>query len=407
MFKSHIRTFERSFWSAGRDAKKGRGDLREYLELHPDDPIANGIMGTFLYFADTLPAAFKFISKLLFMPTGDREEGLRRMVKSCEHHSLIEVDNKTLLFSVYIAFEGRYEDGLDGFLRLHRRYPDYPSFVRPFALTLPFTPRDRDEVMAMLEPMLDRDRNRTRFRQDPGPYAMLQFTRAYADRFYDPHRARREFEAIIADDPAHPDWVPSYSAFALARQLAAAGDYDGARKRLRAVLDDRSGAYLHGEARSLLDALDDAGEPRHTDVGEIDVAAIYGGDRQAIERVAEQLRGAEMTATDPGVQTGFYLAEALFMLGDEDGALEMFRAVLERDAPLWDESFQLIACSRLAEIHGSRLQYEQAARYLDRAPEYYHKEFLYDWLFEGRKRFYERIAGGEFHATPTLFSNVP
>ena len=85
MFKSHIRTFERSFWSAGRDAKKGRNDLRDYLEIRPDDPFANGIMGTFLYFADTLPAAFKFISKLLFMPTGDREEGLRMMIQSCEH----------------------------------------------------------------------------------------------------------------------------------------------------------------------------------------------------------------------------------------------------------------------------------------------------------------------------------
>jgi tetratricopeptide (TPR) repeat protein len=317
------------------------------------------------------------------------------------------VDNKTLLYSVYIAFEGRYEDGLNGFLRLHRRYRNYPSFVRPFALTLPFTPRDRNQVMAMLEPMLDGERNRARHRQDPGPYAMLRFARAYADRFYAPHRARRDFEAIIADDPAHPDWVPSYSGFALARQLAAAGDYDGARKRLRAVLDDKSGAYLHGEARSLLDALDDAGEPHRSDVGEIDVSVIYGGDRDAVTRVAEQLRGAEMIATTPGVQTGFYFAEALFVLGDEDAALEMFRAVLERDAPLWDESFQLIACSRLAEIHGSRLQYEQAARYLDKAPQYYHKEFLYDWLFEGRKRFYERLANGEYRTTPTLFSNVP
>jgi tetratricopeptide (TPR) repeat protein len=401
MFKSHIRTFERSFWTAGRDAKRGRNDLRDYLELHPNDPIANGIMGTFLYFADTLPAAFKFLSKLLFMPTGDREEGLRMMVTACAQQSLIEVDNKTLLFSVYIAFEGRYEDGLEGFARLHRRYPDYPVFVRPLALTLPFTPRDRERAEGVLERMLDDERNATAIGQDPGPYNMLRFASAYADRFYDPESARRRFEALVERDPAHPDWVTSFCGFELARQLAARGDRDGARRRLRAVLEDESGAYLHGEARSMLDELEE--DYATSGVGDVPVVDIYRGDRAAVARVASALRSTERF----GVQADFYLGEALLALGDDDGAITSFRSAIDREVPMWDEAFQLIACSRLAEIHGSRLQYEEAAHYLDMAPQFYHKEFLFDWLFEGRKRFYERVASGELVTTPTLFSRIP
>ena len=109
----------------------------------------------------------------------------------------------------------------------------------------------------------------------------------------------------------------------------------------------------------------------------------------------------------PGVQAAFYLGEALLALGDQDGAMDAFHRTVEFEVPMWDESFQLIACSRLAEISGTNIRYEAAAAYLDAAPAFYHKEFLYDWLFEGRKRFYERIQSGEFRATPTLFSNIP
>lgn len=399
MFKSHIRTFERSFWTAGRDAKKGKKDLLRYLEDHPEDPIANGIMGAFLYFADTLPAAFKFISKLLFMPTGDREEGLRMMRKSCEKSSLIEIDNRTLLFSVYIAFEGRFEDGMEGFVRLRRRYPNYPAFARPFAITLPFTPQRRAETLEVIDGILEADDNAPAFQRDTGSFMMLRFSRAYADRFYDPPAGERQLEALISDAPEHPDWVVAYSNFELARHVAARGDAGRARKLLRAVLKDECGAYLHREARTMLDALDTEYAPSAVGaVGDIYSAA----EGPELEAMITRLDGHQPRT----VQSNFYLGDALLMAGDEDGAIAAYQAVLAVDVPVWDEAFQMIACSRLAEIYGARLQYEEAAEYLDAAPRYYHKEFLYDWLYEGRKRFYERLRNGEYTTMPTLFSQV-
>jgi tetratricopeptide (TPR) repeat protein len=401
MFKSHIRTFERSFWTAGRDAKKGKKDLRNYLEKFPDDPIANGIMGAFLYFADTLPAAFKFISRLLFMPTGDREEGLRLMMASAASPSYIEVDNKTLLYSVYMAFEGRYEDGLAGFERLRRRYPHYSAFVRPFAITLPFTPRERRQTIDMIEGILMPEDAHASWDTETGSCNMLRFSRAYADRFYDPPEGARQFRELIADAPEHPDWVTSFSNFELARQLAAQGDVESARKHLRAVLEDDAGAYLHGETRAMLDELDDEYEP--SALSGIDVAEFYAGDRDDLPPIIDRLR----THKPSTVQTDFYLGEAFLLNGDDDAALDAFYRVVERDVPVWDESFQMIACSRVAEIEGARLQFETAVRYLDLAPRFYHKEFLYDWLLEGRKRYFERVASGEERSTPTLFSAVP
>ena len=128
-------------WKAGREAKKGKNDLEDYMEANPDDPIAAGVMGGFLYFADTLPAAFKMISKLLLLPSGDRDRGLDLMAASASKPSLIQTDSRLMLFSVYTAFEGRFEDGFSGFSLLNRRYPHHASFMRPGLLLAPMAPR--------------------------------------------------------------------------------------------------------------------------------------------------------------------------------------------------------------------------------------------------------------------------
>jgi tetratricopeptide (TPR) repeat protein len=323
------------------------------------------------------------------------------MLRATARPSLIEVDNKTLLYSVYMAFEGRYEDGLAGFSRLRQRYPRYPQFVRPFAFTLPFTPRDYRKTIDMIDGVLAKVDRGAWYSRAIGSCEMLRFSGAYANRFYNPDEATRQFRAIVSDDPEHPDWIVSYANFELARQLAARGDVGAARSHLRAVLDDDAGSYLHSEPREMLRALDDDYAP--SEPSGIDLAAVYSGDPDALSGAIERLRSHEPAT----VQTDFYLGDALLLSGDVESALESYRAAVAREVPAWDESFQMIACSRLAEIHGSRLQFEEATDYMDMAMDFYHKEFLYDWLLEGRKRYFGRIASGEDHSTPTLFSSVP
>jgi hypothetical protein len=369
------------------------------MRRYPDDPIATGIMGAFLYFADTLPSAYKFISKLLFMPTGDRAEGLRLMAVSCSRPSLIEMDNKTLFFSVYMAFEGRYEDGLAGFARMHRRHPNYSAFVRPLAIVLPFSPRQREHSMALIDSVFSTCARASSFESRTPSFALLRFSRAYADRFYDPERSVAEFESLVADAPPHPDWLVGYARYDLARMAAARGDHDRAREMLRAVLEDEYSAYLHGDVRTMLDQLDAAPAPSAVAA---DVAAVYSGDRDRVRALAEELGAVD----PPTVQSDFYLGDALLLIGDNEGALDAFRRVVGRDAPDWDEPFQMVACSRLAEIMGASLEFEQAAAYLDMAPRFSHREFLFDWFYEGRERFYTRLASGDDHTFPTLFSTV-
>ena len=113
---------------------------------------------TILYFADTLPSAYKFVSKLLFLPSGDRDRGLRMMEAAEKWDNPIGTDNLLILYSVYLGFEGRYEEGLQGFQRLQAQYPLHATFVRPAAIMAPLLPRLGTEQSDSLDAKILSDR---------------------------------------------------------------------------------------------------------------------------------------------------------------------------------------------------------------------------------------------------------
>ena len=156
MSKSHLDSFARQFWRAGREAKKGRSDLEAYLESQPDDPVAKGTLGVFLYFADTIPSVFKYLSKVLLLPTGDRDKGLDYIRYAAEQPSFMQPEFAGVLGTIYVLFEGRYEDGIERTSALLERYPANPRIALPLALILPFAPADITRIAALLDDTVDR-----------------------------------------------------------------------------------------------------------------------------------------------------------------------------------------------------------------------------------------------------------
>ncbi len=397
MLMSHVRTYEKSFWSAGRDAKKGKDDLEWYLTQKPNDPVASSLMGAFLYFADTLPAAYKFVSKLLFLPSGDRDRGLRMMELSRGWNSVIETDNALILYSVYLGFEGRYEDGLEGFEHLRRLYPDHATFVRPAAIVYPLLPRRGSEFGDSLDATVARIGRLPEAERDRATYALIRFERAFADRYYNPERAVERFEEILRRDPPHPDWVTGFSAFELARLLAARGDRERALNLWGQALRDARINYLHDEIKSMMSEL--AKTPDATGTPEpIDIVAIYGRNEEARLLVRKKLESKK----DPSVADMFYLGEAWLMSNNPRKALEAYTGAINPTVARWDEGYQLIASTRAGEILGSQGRYKSAAKHYERAVKFWHREYLYDWVLEGRKRYFERLDRGTETTPPTL-----
>jgi len=385
MFKSHVHTFQRSFWSAGREAKKGKSDLERYLRNKPSDPIANSIMGAFLYFADTLPKAYKFVSKLLFLPSGDRERGLEMMELAVGWDSLIETDNRLILYSVYIGFEGRFEEGVEGFESLIERHPMHATFRRPSGVMLALKPRFSQSQRQSIDAAIEQLGTVAPGDSERSTFSLLQLMGAHSDRFYNPNRASSGFQALIDASPEHPDWVPGFSAFELGRLRAAQGEWKEAERLFLHVINDPRAEYLHDESRDMIKELESHGDATLPGAGLIQ--SIYENGDDALHKLE--------AIDDPSAAEWFYLGEARLAAGDDVGALAAYESALEIDAPRWDEAIQMIAASRAGELTGASGRYDDAGRLFKRAREYWHKEFLYDWLLEGRARYFERLGKGK------------
>jgi tetratricopeptide (TPR) repeat protein len=399
MVSSHVHTYEKSFWSAGRDAKKGKEDLEWYLQQKPAEPVASSLMGAFLYFADTLPSAYKFVSKLLFLPSGDRDKGLQMMELAQGYDSIQDTDNALILYSVYLGFEGRYEEGLEGFAYLRRVFPRHSTFLRPESIMYPLLPRRGSALGDSLDAAIVRFGRIPAEQIDETTFTLIRFQRAYADRFYNPNRAIPRLEQMMKENAEHPDWVPAFSAFELGRIMAQRGDNARATELWNRVIDDTRTKYLHDEAKKMLSDLENP--PAATGPGPADVEAIYGSDVASRERV----RAALEAVKEPTVADQFYLGEALLMAGDQQKALDAYTGVINPTACAWDHGYQMIAAARAGEILASRGEYKTAAKHYETAGTFWHKELYFDWLFEARKRYFERLDEGKETTPPTMLTN--
>ncbi len=182
--------------------------------------------------------------------------------------------------------------------------------------------------------------------------------------------------------------------------LAARGETERARELWNRVLADEHVDYLHGDAKSMLSDLDTF--PNGTGAGPDDVAAIYGDDDAARAAVLARLEAI----ADPSVADMFYLGEAYLMSDQPGRALDTYTGVINPTVARWDESYQMVACARAGEILGSLGNYEGAAKHYDRAGKFWHREFLYDWVLEARKRYFERLKSGDETTPPTLLTTA-
>ena len=405
MSKAYVRSMTRDFYSAGREAKKGKTDLERYLAERPDDPTATGLLGAFLYFADTVPGAFKFLSKLLMLPTGDRDKGLEDLQIAVRGGGLMGTDWKIILYNVYFYFEGRFEEGIAGLQDLIETYPEYARTAIPLAVSRPYAPSLAARNDDLVETTISRVYGAPNREVDWNALYLVQLSRAYGDRYCSHSRTTEaRLRSIIHESPRHPDWVSAFARLELGRLYASRGKREEAVALFESVARGPGFDYLRKEAEVLLR---DVGRFGHvfegTPLPDMDewVWAVY---RSAPDSIAA-IRGRFAELATRSVAARFYTAECDLLLGNFDGALQVFTEVISAEAAAWDQTYQMIASTRIAEIYASREDYKTAARYQGIALSYYHNEYLVDWVLEGRKRYFERLGEGkEALPPPTLFS---
>jgi tetratricopeptide (TPR) repeat protein len=119
--------------AAARDGKRIKDALERALALDPGMQDAWFGVGLYHYYADVAPSAVKMLRWLLLLPGGDREEGLREMLRGRDGAQLLRDEADYQLQTLYVWYEKRPEEALAIVRRLQARHPHNPVFAQTAA----------------------------------------------------------------------------------------------------------------------------------------------------------------------------------------------------------------------------------------------------------------------------------
>jgi hypothetical protein len=119
--------------AAARDGKRIKDALERSLALDPNLHDAWFGIGLYHYYADVAPTALKFLRWMLFLPGGNKVEGLREMLRARDRGELLRGEADFQLQVIYLWYEQDYEEALRLLEGLRARYPHNPLYLQSIA----------------------------------------------------------------------------------------------------------------------------------------------------------------------------------------------------------------------------------------------------------------------------------
>ena len=119
--------------AAARDGKRIKDALERALALEPGLQDAYFGIGLYHYYADVAPVAARMLRWLLLLPGGDRQAGLREMLRARDGAQLLRDEADYQLHTLYVWYEKRPDEALVIARRLQERHPHNPVFAQAAA----------------------------------------------------------------------------------------------------------------------------------------------------------------------------------------------------------------------------------------------------------------------------------
>lgn len=115
-------------WATASAGKKMRAELQRARRLDPqlDDALLG--LGLYNYYAATLSPFVKLLRFLLFIPGGNKEEGVRQLEQAAERGVLVQAEARFWLGKNLRHYDRDYIGALAQFRQLVARYPQNPLF---------------------------------------------------------------------------------------------------------------------------------------------------------------------------------------------------------------------------------------------------------------------------------------
>ena len=344
---------DKGMWGAARDGARAKRLIDIYVKRYPQHADAYFTLGLYNYYVDIAPAFVRVLRLFLFLPGGDRVEGLKQIERAYTQGSLFSFPAGMILMEIYSTYEHRGAEAVLVGERLWRDFPNNPDVGMQLG-ELYASPAIEDLAAAAerYESVLKREaaRNTTEGNATHRARLGLAGIRQQQWRLTD---AIKVLSDGIAGNPLDPAWV-------MPALLLRRGNYRG----------------LVGEAAATEDAQRVRADPRWKDFhksadeqlawiatrrqsGEEAIyAALLPGNRLVADRrwneaaiAYEKVR--QQYSADPQVR--YRIAYLLFARGETAQAAPEFSALsTTKSAPAWIRAQALLYLARSYDLAGRR-----------------------------------------------------
>lgn len=110
--RASIATWENQWWDAAQLGKTMKKNAQALVKLDPNNYDSYYLLGSYNYFADALPGYVKFFRTLLFLPSGNRMDGLKQLILANQKGSITAGEAGRALSIIYTYFEKQPEYGV-------------------------------------------------------------------------------------------------------------------------------------------------------------------------------------------------------------------------------------------------------------------------------------------------------
>jgi hypothetical protein len=352
--------------AAARDGRQIKEALERALTLDPMLHDAHFGIGLYRYYAGVAPTLARMLRWLLALPGGNREEGLRDMLRARRSGALVRDEADYQLHLVYLWYEKQPEEALTLVRGLARRFAHHPHFLSQAATIEGVHLSDFAAAHASWSALLTAAR---RAQVAAAPAAEMQARVGLAgalDQLYETDVALDHLGEVIDARPASPFGIYALALLRRAQALDRLGHRTDAVAAYRAAQDARPARDPHDIDAQARAGLRSTPDPQKALAYRLSLEGWRALERGALATAAQRLqRALELEPADQ--VTRYREARLLEAQQDDVAAIERYEGVMlagTATPPTFYASAALHA-ARLYERQGDRTRaralYERAA----------------------------------------------
>lgn len=351
--------------AAAREGKRIKQSLERALELDPALHDAWFGIGLYHYYADVAPTAAKMLRWLLALPGGDKEAGMREMLRAQRSGELLKDEADYQLHLIYLWYENQPGHALTLLKGLAQAHPRNPLFAAQAAEVEDVHLSDFGASLASWRALYDAARARRVAEPEVAEVRARLGMARQLDAIYETDLAIAHLRAVVAARPVAPFESHALAELRLGQSLDRMGlrsEAMAAYRRALELVPSRDPLHVEADARAGLRKAPDADSAAAYRLSIEGARAIERGDLTTAARAL-----ARSLALRPDDQVTRYRQARLLEARNEDvAAIELYESVMSA-GELTPPTFFASASLQAAQLYEQQRDRTRAIELYERA----------------------------------------